>query len=375
MRTRRFFAEAGVNGWRWSLLLVAVLGLVFQSGAPAADPQDDAGDKAWQELEKALRPPEPPAEWRVTQPSQEEIAKFRAQHRAFAEKGADKAKDFYTRFPKHPKEIEARRAEYDLLSRAVMLGSTDKLPRVQTAAKELLKQPGLSEDERFEIRGSEIQLAAMGRPEKDRALATAEFEKDVRALQKEFPNRPEVWQMLVEVASDYEGEKARPLLKEIIDGSAPNEVKEEAKGMLKKLDLLGKPVAIKFTAVDGREVDLAKLKGKVVLIDFWATWCGPCVAEVPNVVKAYEKLHAKGFEIVGISFDREGDKARLEKFVADKKMPWPQYFDGKFWQNKFGQEFAIHSIPTMWLVDKKGNLRDLNARGDVEAKVEKLLAE
>jgi peroxiredoxin len=94
---------------------------------------------------------------------------------------------------------------------------------------------------------------------------------------------------------------------------------------------------------------------------------------MPNVVAAYENLHPKGFEIVGISFDE--DKDALQKFVAKQKVPWPQYFDGKGWQNKYGQQFGINSIPAMWLVDKNGNLRDTNARGDLAGKVEKLLAE
>ena len=150
-------------------------------------------------------------------------------------------------------------------------------------------------------------------------------------------------------------------------------IKDEAKGLLRKLEALGKPLDIKFTAVDGREVDVNKMPGKVVLIDFWATWCGPCVAEIPNVKKAYDKLHGKGFEIVGISFD--SDKDKLKEFVQEKDMPWPQYFDGAGWGNKFGKQFGINGIPTMWLVDKKGVLREMHARDRLEGKVEELLAE
>ena len=124
--------------------------------------------------------------------------------------------------------------------------------------------------------------------------------------------------------------------------------------------------------MDGREVELGKLKDKVVLVDFWATWCGPCVAEIPHVKAAYDKFHAQGFEIVGISFDQ--DRAALEKFVKTKELPWPQYFDGKVWQNKFGQRYGIEAIPTIWLVDRKGNLVDTNARQDLAGKVELLLA-
>jgi thiol-disulfide isomerase/thioredoxin len=115
------------------------------------------------------------------------------------------------------------------------------------------------------------------------------------------------------------------------------------------------------------------LKDKVVLLDFWATWCGPCVGEVPNVKRVYNELHPKGFEIIGISLDKN-EKA-LKQFIAEYEIPWPQYFDGRGWGNAYGLQFNVTAIPAMFLVDKKGVLREMDAREELESKVKKLLAE
>jgi thiol-disulfide isomerase/thioredoxin len=125
--------------------------------------------------------------------------------------------------------------------------------------------------------------------------------------------------------------------------------------------------------VDGHEVDLAKLKGKVVLVDFWATWCPECVEKLPTIKALYEKHRGKNFEVVGISLDE--DRGTLQRFLAAQKMTWPQYFDGKGWDGKYCQEYQIEKLPALWLVDKQGKLRDLEAGDDLTAKVEKLLAE
>jgi peroxiredoxin len=115
------------------------------------------------------------------------------------------------------------------------------------------------------------------------------------------------------------------------------------------------------TDVEGKPVSLASYKGKIVLVDFWATWCGPCVAELPNVLKAYEKYHSKGFEIIGISLDQDKDK--LTTFIKSKNMPWQQFFDGQGWKNKLAQQYGIRSIPATYLIGKDGKLIGKNYRG------------
>jgi len=174
-----------------------------------------------------------------------------------------------------------------------------------------------------------------------------------------------------------------------------NPLVRQSEMIAKRLEVIeretGKPMDLAFTAADGREVDLAKLRGKVVLLDFWATWCGPCIAELPNVKKVYADYHARGFEVIGISLEnanlRPDDtpeqtaakhaaaRKKLLDFCAANELPWPQHYDGKYWNNEISRgRFNIHAVPATFLLDQRGVVAVVNVRGpQLETEVRRLL--
>jgi Peroxiredoxin len=106
------------------------------------------------------------------------------------------------------------------------------------------------------------------------------------------------------------------------------------------------------TTTEGRAVQIPDgYKGKVLLLDFWATWCGPCVKEIPNVVDAYEKYHDRGLEVLSVSLDQQNAGALLATFTRKHNMPWPQIFDGKYLDTPIPRRFGIKGIPYVVIVD------------------------
>lgn len=150
-------------------------------------------------------------------------------------------------------------------------------------------------------------------------------------------------------------------------------IASQMEGYRVRADLKSKPLELKFTALDGSEVDFTKLRGKVVVVDFWATWCGGCVAQLSSVQKVYEQYHKKGLEIIGISLDE--DKSKLEKFLKDRGMTWAQHFDGRDGGNTIASHYGIRAIPEIWVVNKKGMVVTILDEEDLAEEVEKRLAE
>jgi thiol-disulfide isomerase/thioredoxin len=330
-------------------------------------------DQAWRELTRARRPPMPPATWRTNAPGAEEVRAFEDRKRELIAVAIEKAKEFQKRFPSDSRSATAAQIETSLARVAEQLADTRRAEALAVSAERRAAVSNDPAEAAFQEKLRDVQRLAMARQSEGQAAAYAELEKGVRALLKEYPKREELYTLLLSAAGARGPEDERRLLQEIADNPDAGAAAIRAKGMLARFDALDKPVEISFTAVDGRTVNLAAMKGKVVLVDFWATWCGPCIAELPHVKAVYEKLHARGFEIIGISLDQ--DKDALVGFVEKQGMSWPQFFDGKGWENELAQRFGINSIPTLWLVDKKGVLRDIEARGNLQDKVERLLNE
>jgi thiol-disulfide isomerase/thioredoxin len=146
-----------------------------------------------------------------------------------------------------------------------------------------------------------------------------------------------------------------------------------AQAKVRFVELSHQPFDFAVVALDGRAVDLRKLRGKVVLIDFWATWCVPCVQQIPELKRLYAQYHQQGLEIIGVSLDRPEDKQKLVDFVSQKGLAWPQYFDGKVWQNEIAARYAISSAPTTFLLDQEGRLVGIDLKGNLENEVKQLL--
>lgn len=149
---------------------------------------------------------------------------------------------------------------------------------------------------------------------------------------------------------------------------------EEMKRLSNLLPVGGAAPEISQQTPEGGTFALSKLRGKVVLIDFWASWCRPCRIENPNVKKVYAKYASKGFEILGVSLDR--DHAAWLKAIKDDGLPWKHVSDLGFWNNAAAQEYGVQSIPYTVLVDRDGNIIEKGLRAhDLDAKLAQVLGE
>lgn len=186
------------------------------------------------------------------------------------------------------------------------------------------------------------------------------------------PERGEVLTMVERIEPHFANSVAQDGAPEVAEKLASLE------GVARRLRLPGEPIEVEGTLLDGEEIDWEQYRGKVVLIDYWATWCGLCHAELPTIRQLHQTYAEQGLEVLGVSLDE--DPERVEKFLAEQDIPWPTLFGGsqetRGWNHPMVAKYGIHDLPRLILVDRDGKVVTLNARGgQLAAEVKRLFAD
>jgi thiol-disulfide isomerase/thioredoxin len=145
----------------------------------------------------------------------------------------------------------------------------------------------------------------------------------------------------------------------------PNATEKEAvKAVIANPKLASGRFAFPFNvkSVTGDELSLDKLKGKVVVLDFWASWCGPCRAEMPAVKRLWQDYKKENFVLIGVNLD--DNRKAFEQYVKEEGVTWPQYYDGKGWGNRIAELYGVHAIPMTFIIDQQGMIRASGLRGE-----------
>ena len=201
-------------------------------------------------------------------------------------------------------------------------------------------------------------------------------EAQIRAYLQRYAKKPEEAESLARASQLAKETDLSPLREEIFDTLETDHVdKPEIHAFLRRAGRK-MPFQADLTLVDGKKLALpGDLLGKVVVIDFWATWCGPCRVSLPHMKQVYAKVKSKGVEFVGVSLDRPDQKQALVDFIKKEQLGWLHSYSGKFWEDPTARKYGVSGIPSIWVIGKDGKIFSENARADLEGTIDRALAQ
>jgi thiol-disulfide isomerase/thioredoxin len=339
----------------WAVAMVLVLVLVgFDPSAWA----DAAGD--WAQID-AMEQNAPSAQWKTREEMQagalDYLGKQEVALRAYIAAYPDDA---------HTPDAKLRLAHL-LATRADLKPDPRDKARAEALLDELEREP-VMKDRRADVEFARVSIFMQ---QVDEVTGRDALLEKARAFAKEFPDDHRVAALLTEVASVYDDapKTARALLEQAQPKAKTPELQARIADDLKRLALLGKPLKMAWTSVQGPRIDLETLRGKVVLIYFFASWSGPSMMEMDWVKNLAASGGADALQTLGICLD--SDPVTVPDMLAQQGIAWPVYCDGRGWQGTLVRGLGVNALPQLWIVDKEGVVLSLDAKQDAEALIDR----
>ena len=327
----------------------------------------DNSDDGAAEMIAAIEAIKPPILDSSRRDDQDYVQAIMKEQKACSDKRGELAKEFYRKFPSNP---YAFKYLYPYWHALTMAGHVDA---ALADIDQLLADHPTAGGRTNLLYSRAMTVVNNGSRTGSMTAAAAAIDEFI----KEFPKDPRGGALLLSmVNADRDSPHEAEILKRIVENYGDTPPGVTAKGKLRQTEGIGNPVELSFDdAVSGKPISLADLKGKIVVLDFWATWCVPCVAEMPTMKELYAEYKDKGVEFIGISLDNPPDGlAKLKEFVAKKDIPWPQYYQGEGFRSAFSNGWGISSIPCVFVIDAESNLYSTDARGKLAKTISTLLA-
>lgn len=360
-----------------SLLTSAACGLLFtallpgQVAAPPAAqpaatsnpaPQLAPAELAWLNVRAAMFTPDFSKQLPTEPVARRAVL---ADHAARFAAAADRAKEFYTKFPDHPKAGDAKTQEVQALVSAARTGDATVEGRLNTAVETYRADKSVPNKVKAQtIAAHTFNQVMRGKATKAERLAA--IESAARNLAADFPDQPQGHESLLTVAlADDDEAKARKLADELLRSPSPASVKENARALLGRMDLVGKPIAVELDGADAKKAKGAAKAGRVTLIYSWASWS-------PGSLALAAKLKQRGVNANVIALNLDDDPKAAEALATKEGLLGTVVYDERGRDGALAQRLKIKSAPQVIIVDAQGMIRDVRGEVDLEKKLTQL---